>query len=91
MTLYLLFILAAVAGLIFAVPVRAKSWTALTLVAAGMLAAAIPAVGILSGAEQRVALWEIAGPFGTDRGMLDPLSALFVVVIAIGSVASVLY
>ena len=91
MTLYLLFILAAVAGLIFAVPVRAKSWTALTLVAAGMLAAAIPAVGILSGAEQRVALWEIAGPFGPDRGMLDPLSALFVVVIAIGSVASVLY
>lgn len=91
MTLYLLFILAAVAGLLFAVPVRAKSWTALALIAVGMLAAAIPAVGILCGAQERVGLWETAGPFGPDRGALDPLSALFTVVIAIGSVASVLY
>ena len=91
MFLYLLIALATLCALIFAVPVRAKAWTALTLTAAGMLAAAVPAVGILCGYQSRAEIWHGMGLFGPDRGSLDPLSALFVLVIGSGSIAAVLY
>jgi len=89
--IYTLCALAAIVLLIFAVPVRAKAWTALALVAVGTVAAAVPAIGILCGAEHHLSLWYATGPFGPDRGAMDPLSALFVAIIGIGSIASVLY
>ena len=86
----LLFLVVAVAA-IFSTPLRAKAWTALALTAAGALWASVRAIGVLAdgGTES---LWMIPGTlFGGDSGSMDPLSALFVLLISIGSVASVLY
>ena len=83
--------LAAVTALLFAVPLRMKAWAALGLTLIGTLAVGIRAAATLAGAHYGP-LWVISGtPFGGDSGSMDGLSALFVLVIAIGSVASVLY
>ena len=47
--LYTLFALAAVATLIFAVPLRAKAWAATAIEGLGALAATAAAVGVLAG------------------------------------------
>ncbi|WP_417014728.1 proton-conducting transporter membrane subunit [Alistipes sp.] len=89
--LYTLLFLVLVVAAIFSTPLRAKVWTALALTGAGALWATVRAVGVLAGATPQT-LWTIPGTlFGGDTGSLDPLSALFVVLIAIGSVASILY
>ena len=83
--------LAAVTALLFAVPLRMKAWAALGLTLIGTLAVGIRAAATLAGAHYGP-LWVISGtPFGGDSGSMDGLSALFVLVIAIGSVAAVLY
>ncbi len=89
--IYTLLALALLTGAIFLAPLRAKAWTALVLTAGGMLYASALAVGVLIGGESRT-LWHLDNGFlGGDGGGIDPLSALFVLIIAIGSVASVLY
>ena len=89
--LYTLFALAAVATLIFAVPLRAKAWAATAVVGLGALAASAAAVGVLAG-KAGLSLWSMPGTlFGGDSGSMDRLSALFVLLVSIGSVASVLY
>ena len=89
--LYVLAGLTVITLLLFAVPLRAKAWTALVLTGVGALWASIRAVGVLAGATPEV-LWRVPGsPLGGDSGSLDSLSALFVVLISIGAVASVLY
>lgn len=89
--IYSLVALAAITALIFAVPLRAKAWTALTVAAAGVLCAAVQAAGVLAG-QGAVSLWSVPDtPFGTDTGSIDPLSALFILMIGIGAVASILY
>ncbi len=89
--LYTLLFLVLIAAAIFAAPLRAKVWTALALTGAGALAASVRALGVLAGSTPEV-LWRVsATPFGGDTGSMDPLSALFVVLISIGAVASVLY
>ncbi len=83
--------LAAVTALLFALPLRMKAWAALGLTLIGTLAVGIRAAATLAGAHYGP-LWVISGtPFGGDSGSMDGLSALFVLVIAIGSVAAVLY
>lgn len=83
--------LAAVTALLFAVPLRMKAWAALGLTLIGTLAVGIRAAATLAGVHYGP-LWVISGtPFGGDSGSMDGLSALFVLVIAIGSVAAVLY
>ena len=89
--IYTLLFLVVVVAAIFSTPLRAKAWTALALTAAGALWASVRAIGVLAdgGTES---LWMIPGTlFGGDSGSIDPLSALFVLLISIGSVASVLY
>ena len=89
--IYTLLFLVVVVAAIFSTPLRAKAWTALALTAAGALWASVRAIGVLAdgGTES---LWMIPGTlFGGDSGSMDPLSALFVLLISIGSVASVLY
>ena len=89
--LYTLFALAAVATLIFAMPLRAKAWAATAVVGLGALAASAAAVGVLAG-KAGLSLWSTPGTlFGGDSGSMDRLSALFVLLVSIGSVASVLY
>ena len=89
--IYSLLALALTAALIFAVPLRAKAWTALVLTGVGALRIAAEAVGVLADGTTR-RLWTVPGTlFGGDSGSMDPLSALFVLLIAVGSVASLLY
>lgn len=89
--LYTLLFLVAIVIAIFTTPLRAKAWTALVLTAGGALAASVRALGVLAGSTAE-SLWSLPGsPFGGDTGSMDGLSALFVVLISIGAVASVLY
>lgn len=89
--IYSLALLALVTAFVFAAPLRAKAWTALALVGIGAAALSACAIGVLAdGAPLR--LWTTPGTlFGGDSGTMDPLSALFVLLISVGSVASILY
>ena len=89
--LHTLFALAGIAAAICAAPLRTKVWTALAFTAAGAVALSACAVGVLAGGEPRP-LWAFDSlVLGRDSGSLDPLSAFFVLLIAIGAVAAVLY
>lgn len=89
--LYTLIVLAAMTALLFAVPLRAKGLTALVLIGGGALWSCSMAVGTLLKGQQTL-LWLASGPlFGGDSGSMDTLSALFVLIIGIGSVASAAY
>lgn len=91
MFLYSLLALAVVTALIFAAPLKAKVWAALAVVAAGALWASATAVGVLAGGHT-VRLWATSVfLFGSDAGSMDPLSALFVLIVSVGAVAAVLY
>lgn len=88
---FLLLSFVAIVAFIFAAPLRAKAWVSLALTAAGSVAASAQAVEVLAtGCTAR--LWRIETPlFGVDTGSMDGLSALLVLVIAVGSVAATLY
>lgn len=89
--LYTLLALTVVAAAIFAAPLKAKAWTALAITAAAGIALAIRAAEVLISGET-CALWNTASPLpGPDTGSMDPLSALFVVLIAVGAAAATLY
>ena len=89
---FTLIALAAVAGVIFSVPTRWKSRTALLIVAAGVLLPAAKAVGVLLDPASGGELWLSQNPiFGSEGCSMDTLSALFVLIIALGGVATSLY
>ena len=91
MLLYSLLALAVVTALIFAAPLKAKVWATLAVVAAGALWASATAVGVLAGGHT-VRLWATdVFLFGSDAGSMDPLSALFALIVSVGAVAAVLY
>ncbi len=88
--IYSLAALACAAALIFAVPLRAKNRAALAIVLAGAIPAVVMAAGALTGTAATT-LWAFEGLLGPDGGSMDALSALFVLLIAIGGVAATLY
>lgn len=89
--IYVLLTLAAFTAILFAVPLRVKAWAALVLTVAGALWVSARAVGVLAGAPHGL-LWSVPGTlFGGDTGSMDALSALFVLIIALGAVAATLY
>lgn len=91
MILYLLLSFIVVVAAIFAAPLRAKAWVSLVLTAGGAIAASAKAVEVLA-TSRTALLWSIDTPlFGHDSGSMDGLSALLVLVIAIGSIAATLY
>lgn len=91
MILYLLLSFIAVVAAIFAAPLRAKAWVSLALTAGGAIVASAKAVEVLATGRTAL-LWSLDTPlFGHDSGSMDGLSALLVLVIAIGSVAATLY
>ncbi len=87
---YTLLALIAVVAVLFIVPLRFKPWTAFAAVTAGALAVGALAVGVLTSGGS-LTLWHMDAPWGSDSGSMDPLSALFALVIAIGGISSVLY
>ncbi len=80
-----------VTAAVFAVPLRWKAWTSLVLTAGGALYAVVQAAEVLA-TGRAVRLWQADNLlFGADSGTMDGLSALFVLVIAIGSIAATIY
>ena len=91
MFLYSLLALALVAAAVFATPLRGKVWTTLAIVAAGALWGAVKALGTLAGTHTGPLWTTDTLLFGSDSGSMDGLSALFVLLIAVGGVAATLY
>lgn len=91
MILFLFLSFVAVVAAIFAAPLRAKAWVSLVLTGTGAAAASAKAVEVLATGCTAL-LWSFDTPlFGHDSGSMDGLSALLVLIIAIGSVAATLY
>ena len=89
--LYTLLFLLLIAVAVFAAPLRCKAWTALGVIAAGALWGIVRAALVLGGGSQPL-LWSLPETlFGGDTGSMDPLSALFVIIISVGGVAATLY
>ena len=89
--LFSLFAFVAVIALIFGAPLRWKSWVSLALTSVGAVLASFKAIETLLTGEV-TQLWVLHGtPFGTDTGSMDGLSALFILVISIGSIAATIY
>ncbi len=91
MILFLFLSFVAVVAAIFAAPLRAKAWVSLVLTGTGAAAASAKAVEVLATGRTAL-LWSFDTLlFGHDSGSMDGLSALLVLIIAIGSVAATLY
>lgn len=89
--LYLLLFLALLAVVIFAAPLRCKVWVTTAIVAVAAIAAAIPSVAVLAGAES-LQIVEMTGPiFGQESLGVDSLSALFLIIIGIAGIATTIY
>lgn len=91
MFLYLLFALVLVTLSIFAAPLRSKVWVATVIMVASSLWLSVKAIGVLaSGAT--LALWQSpTGILGSESIVMDPLSALFVLIISFSSLSTLLY
>ncbi len=81
--------IATVAAALFAVPLRAKVWTAVAAVGIGALCFSVPAVGVLAGGDALG--WSTATLFGSEYLRMDALSAFFVLLVSLGGVSSTLY
>ncbi len=89
--LYTLFALAIITAAICIAPPKAKAWCALTFIVGAGAALSVKAVEALAGG-RTVALWAARSlALGCDSGSLDPLSAFFVLLIAVGATAATLY
>lgn len=89
--LYLLPTLALLVAALFLSPLRSKVWVALASVVTMALAAAIPAIGVLSSTKS-LTIMEFTSPiFGQESLSIDPLSALFLLIIGVAGIATILY
>lgn len=91
MYLNLFLAFALLAAVIFAIPVRWKAWAAAAAVTATAAAAIFVGAKVLA-TGQTAEIVAMQGPlFGPEAIIVDPLSALFLIIIAITSVAAALY
>ena len=89
--LYLLIALGLIVGVLFAVPVKRKVWVALAAVSVAAVGLIIPAIGVLVGSQQTTLLHLPETLFGAEVLSIDPLSALFLLIIGLAGVATVIY
>ena len=89
--LTLLLVLSLLVGAIFVAPLRGKVWVAFSAVAIAAIAVAVPSIGVLAGAQTIVLAHDIPSMLGTGMLSIDPLTAVFLLVIAIAGVATMLY
>ena len=89
--LYLLPALALLVAAIFLSPVRSKVWVALAASVALAIAACAPAIGVLCSKKSLVIMKFMSPIFGEESMMIDPLSALFLLIIGVAGIATVLY
>lgn len=92
MFLTILFALAGIVVILFATPLKAKCGVTALLIALGSVLPAVQAIGVLVDPSAGGVLWQSPGSlFGSESGSMDTLSALFVLVIALGGIATSLY
>ena len=89
--LYLLIALGLIVGVLFAAPVKHKVWVALAAVSVAAVGLIIPAIGVLVGSQQTTLLHLPETLFGAEVLSIDPLSALFLLIIGLAGVATVIY
>lgn len=84
--------LALVAVLLFLTPVRWKPRVALLLLVLGAVLPVSRAIGVVMNPFSKGALWQGLNPvFGLESCSMDSLSALFVLIIALGGCATLVY
>lgn len=83
--------LALLVGTVFLTPVRHKVWVALAFVALAAMAVAVPSIGVLAGAPTIVLASDIPSMLGAGSLSIDPLTAVFLLIIAVAGVATLLY
>ena len=88
--LTLLLVLSLLVGAIFATPLRGKVWVAFSAVAIAAIAVAVPSIGVLAGAQTIILAHDIPSMLGAGMLSIDPLTAVFLLVIAIAGVATML-
>lgn len=92
MFLLTLLLLAGIVAVIFLTPAKAKCAATFLLIALGCAAGGARALGVLIDPRSGGRLWTGSSPlFGTESLSMDPLSALFVLLIAAGGIAAGLY
>ncbi|MBQ8307851.1 MAG: NADH-quinone oxidoreductase subunit E, partial [Alistipes sp.] len=92
MFLFTLLALALATLILFLTPVRFKSRVTFLITLLGSLLPAFRAIQVLWVPSTGGLLWlEKNLIFGLESGSMDPLSALFVLIIALGGVATTLY
>ena len=89
--LYLLIALSLLIALLFLTPIKHKVWVALAAVATTAFGLAIPAIGVLAGSQQVTLLHLPRTIFGAETITIDPLSALFLIIIGIAGIATIIY
>lgn len=89
--LYLLLALALLVAATFLAPQRHKVWVALTAIVAMSIATAVPAIGVLAGADTVVVAESIRSVVDVGALTIDPLTAIFLLIIAIAGIATTLY
>ena len=90
MSLYALLAAVIAILLIFLAPLRAKVWVATSVISLAAIGAIFLAVSSLLGGEIMLAQFS-TDLFGVERISVDAISALFLAIIAIASVATVVY
>lgn len=92
MLLLTLIALAVIVGVIFLTPAKAKTGVSLVMITLGSVWAATKALGVLLSPNTATRLWQSENPvFGIESCSMDTLSALFVLIIAIGGIATSIY
>ena len=83
--------LALLVTTIFLAPLRRKVWVAFGFVAIAAMAVAVPSIGVLAGAQPIVLAREIPSMLGMGSLSIDPLTAIFLLIIAVAGMATMLY
>ncbi len=91
MFLYVLAALALITLLIFAAPLRSKVWVATLVTAIVAVFASAHAIGVLASGNPLVLPLSTTGLLGAESIVIDPLSALFVLIISFTSLSTMLY
>ena len=89
--LYLLPTLTLLIVALFLSPLRSKVWVALATAVTLALAAIVPAIGVLTSGKSLVLMEFMSPIFGQESLSIDPLSAIFLLIIGVAGVATVLY
>lgn len=88
---FILLALALVATLLFVVPQRCKVWVSLSVVSLLAVGVSIPSIGILAGMVTEISTAITSPLFGVETLTIDPLSAIFLLVISVAAIATTLY